>query len=296
MLMLWYEDKRQHAWNEGWLNNSSSVAGTSAARAENRRAAFISHFVTFLCFSVACLLFKRIYVLNDLDVLVCICVCVSCELLWDALNNSPSLRGGSILYWAAPLPHCKPRFGPSPGLDSMGKASAEWGSTGEGYMWVSLPTCCMEWAITSGELFLYTLQMCMCPKTDRSIQIPGFTNHKTHSKCTEGESFAEVNISLPLFSVHPWCAEVGHTVTWRVCPCPGCPRGCWQHCHVPSPLQHYFLMPLSWSLRKMKCWFRLKGQCYLIWKITPAIITLFLSLWWQKKWQKLEQKEIGWHK
>lgn len=154
----------------------------------------------------------------------------------------------------------------------------------------------LERAVTSGELFLCTLQMCVCPKTDRTVQIPRVTNHETHSKCTQGESFAKVNVFLPFFSVRPWCVEVGHAVTWRVCPCPGCPGGCWQHRDVPRPLQHHFLMPLSWSLRKMKRWFRLKGQCYLIWKITPAIITLFLSLWWQKRWQKLEQKEIGWHK
>lgn len=59
-------------------NISSSVPETSTAGAETRRAAFISHFVTFLHFSGASLLFKRICVFIHLDFKVCIFVCVSC--------------------------------------------------------------------------------------------------------------------------------------------------------------------------------------------------------------------------
>lgn len=78
---------------------------------------------------------------------------------------------------------------------------------------------------TSGELFLCVLQMCPCPKPDRSAQIPGFTARETRSKCTDGETFVKW-IFLPLFSVPPRCTAVGRAVAEPgPCPCPGCPGG-----------------------------------------------------------------------
>jgi len=81
-----------------------------------------------------------------------------------------------------------------------------------------------ERVLTSGELFLCSLQLCTCPQTDRSVQIPGFTDNETPSKSMQGETFVKW-IFLAFLSVHPWGVEVGYTVTCHPHPCPDCLEG-----------------------------------------------------------------------
>lgn len=60
-----------------------------------------------------------------------------------------------------------------------------------------------ERAVTSGELFLCTLQKYMSPEWTEAPKFLVFTDGETHSKCSQGETFAKVDFFLPLFSAHP---------------------------------------------------------------------------------------------
>lgn len=173
-------------WRLTLLNISSSVPETSAARAENRTAAFISHFVTFLHFSGACLLFKHICVLNHLDFKVCIFVSVSCVSVslsdnkaWEravfctelpsCLIVSPSLVPALVqaLREQPVLPEAVQSWGLRLGVH-VGVFSNSLHESGG--------------AVTSGRFVLCILQTCICPKTDRSAQIPGFTDHRAQHR------------------------------------------------------------------------------------------------------------------
>lgn len=135
------------------------------------------------------------------------CVCILCA---SPRCTEGVIKPGREQHRTTPLPRREPRFGPSPGLGSLGVGcckrpcgvGAQAGGTHRGFDNLLRRS---ERAVTSGELFLCSLQMCLCPKTDRCAQSPGFTAHETHSKCTQGETFVKwIFFFLPLFSPGVW--------------------------------------------------------------------------------------------
>lgn len=109
---------------------------------------------------------------------------------------------------AAPLPQCEPGFGPSPGSGSLGAAgAAESGGHRLGVHVGPLSTRCMG---RRGSMHPADMPV----PQNRSAQIPGFTERETCGKCTQGKTFVKW-IFLPLFSVHPRRAEVGHVVNLK---------------------------------------------------------------------------------
>lgn len=112
------------------------------------------------------------------------------------------------------MPPCEPRFAPSPGFCSLGTASAargraeagvQAGDTG-GVFSNSLHGS--ERAVTSGELFLCTLQKYMCPRMDRSAQIPGFYRRRDPQQMQSGRNLCKSGfLSSPFLCASLVCGD-----------------------------------------------------------------------------------------
>lgn len=162
---------------------------------------------------------------------------------WDALHGW-GLGESSILHWAIPL---GAQVWSQPWFGLCRAEGTDWGHGG--VFAHSLHQSGR--ADTSGEPWLLSCRQARAPGHMEVSKFLLLLTMRHWANALREKPLQIDFLSSPSLSAF----LVRHEVTWRPCPCLGCPEEPWQHHNTPRPLCHCSLMMLQWcSARAQGKW------------------------------------------